>query len=150
MKLFGCAVALILILVLPLGVRAQVPEPVDDTTSEFQQILKDFDKASEWRELVCIPKRRVDCALASCSPAQPSVHVSLNRNTLTRGTISRCSGGTCDKYGAVVVRSGIFTVLQTVEPRGYFVKVRGEEEYVEVASSGLGILISSGECRRIR
>ena len=136
---------LILTLVSQAGVQAQAP--VDDTTSEFQQILKDFDKASEWRELVCIPKRRVDCALASCSPAQPSVHVSLNRNTLTRGTISRCSGGTCDNYEAVVARSGIFTVLQAVEPRGYFVKVRGDEEYVEVASSGLGILISSGECR---
>ena len=49
-----------------------------------------------------------------------------------------------------VVQVALPAVLQTVEPRGYFVKVRGEEEYVEVASSGLGILISSGECRRIR
>jgi hypothetical protein len=112
----------------------------DDLKRAFEQMARDQSDAMEWRELVCVPKARVDCGGSSCQPGNPSVHLRLKRQTAGSGTISRCDR-TCDTYEASFNTGGIFTSIQPVEPRGFFVKVRGAQEYIEVATQGLAFSI---------
>ena len=114
----------------------------------LEQAMQDLQNARAWLELVCVPETRLDCGGSACEKGSPTVHVVLRRETLSRGMISRCSGGTCDTYSATVNTGGIFTTLQPTDARGHIVKVRGDDEFIEVASAGLGILFSSGTCKR--
>ena len=115
---------------------------------DMKQLQKSQQDAYEWQELICVPVARMICSGSSCNSAAPSVHLQLKRESVIRGTMSRCDSKGCDTYEASIDTAGIFTSIQPIAPSGAFVKVMGAQEYIEVATSGLTAHFSSGKCIR--
>jgi hypothetical protein len=127
-----------------LFVRAQTTkDSVNRTSKQRAQEMKD---AESWKKLKCTPRSHFRCEGSSCTYEPPVVHLILNRD---RNIVSRCDAKGCDDFEGTFVSGGMYTNIQGIEPRGLLVKVLGNSEYVEVATSGLVTHVSTGACSEI-
>jgi hypothetical protein len=133
---------LIAIVVTHAGIVAAQERTID-------MIQREIVDAGEWRELICVPRARMDCGGATCEAGTPKIHLRIKRDGVKGGTVSRCDQ-TCETHQVAIQTSGIFTNIQPLYPRGYIVKVRGAQEFVEVVTAGLGTFVSSGDCTRMQ
>lgn len=140
MRRFVQAIALSVLLVVPLEVRAQA-----DSNLALKEIARLAHAATGWRSLSCVATRRSVCA-DTCQPAPPAVHVSVTRDGV-RGTVKRCDNRGCDTYEASVHTGGVFTNIQMLAPSGYLIKIQGDQEFVEIATLGLTVHYASGKCQ---
>jgi hypothetical protein len=130
--------------VLGAAAYAQNPRAEDD----LRELGKDIEDAHSWQEIVCTPQRRLVCNSGTCEAASPVVHIRITRQSPIQGTMSRCDHD-CDTYPVNISSAGLFTSVQPVMPRGTLVKVMGARKFIEIATIGLEVHYSSGECARM-
>jgi len=113
----------------------------------FDQVGDDMLTAENWQKLRCIPRDRLDCEGVNCTKSQPVVYLILDRQSKT---FSRCDKKGCDVYDAIFRLSGMFTNIQPINPNGTMIKVLGNREYIEVVTTGLGVIFQNGNCSEIQ
>lgn len=104
---------------------------------------------------MCIPEVKHFCSAKGCEATKPSVFILYNKNT---GVLYRCDEKPCDIYEVDEYSSGMFTYLRPKDAKELSVKIADdpivktvnpeiENKYVEVAGTGLGVMISNGTCK---
>lgn len=95
----------------------------------------------------CTSTNKVVCEGGECKSTPPTVFVLLGEKRGTN-TYSRCDESGCDTYDAVAARSGLYENWQLAEPQGVLFKreLKKRSQFVEVATMGLHVYVSSGHC----
>lgn len=91
------------------------------------------------------------CAEEGCSPAKPAISIYLSNfmdGGRERAAYYRCAPALtkCDRYNAVVYRTGEFTIF-SLPARSLFAKLGPDEKLVDVAAVDDRVYISRGSCR---
>jgi len=101
--------------------------------------------------IACEIKSVSICGEGGCRAARPAISIYLS-NFLDRGSqrsaYYRCAPGLtqCDRYNAVVHRTGDFTIF-SLPSRSVFAKLGPDERVTDVAAMAHTVVISRGECR---
>lgn len=132
--------------------QAQTSQDITKDDSEerdtvLEQINEDFKTVDIWEKLQCTPKTRLDCGRTDCIQSEPVVYLVLDR---PNKTFSRCDKKGCDSYDSIFGSSGMYTNIQSRDPRGMMVKVLGNREYIEMVTIGLSTVFQNGNCSEIR
>lgn len=106
---------------------------------------------AEIAELSCFPTSRFDCGGGSCTPVAPATYYFVDYGTES-GTYFRCDAKGCDPYPVKVNQSGEFTQFIPSQGQAMLFKVAtgdilgNKGEFVDIATLGIGTIISSGKC----
>lgn len=106
-------------------------------------------------KLSCFPTSRFDCYGGSCTPVAPATYYFVDYGTES-GTYFRCDAEGCDSYPVEVNLSGEFTQFIPSQGQAMLFKVvtgdilSNKGEFVDVATLGIGTIISSGRCEFIK
>jgi hypothetical protein len=129
-------------------------QPIEGLKASFEASLRDPVLAIA--ELACFPTSRFNCYQTGCKPAAPGAYFFVDYGT-EGGTYFRCDVKGCDSYPVKVTRSGLFTHFIPSENQAMLFKVITEDillgdkgEFVDVATLGLGTLVSYGKCQERR
>lgn len=102
-------------------------------------------------ELSCFPTSRFDCGGGSCTAAAPTTYYFVDYRTES-GTYFRCDAKGCDSYPVDVNPSGEFTQFIPSQGQAMMFKVAtgdilgNKGEFVDMATLGTGVIVSSGKC----
>ena len=117
-----------------LALSASLANPENDT----QTLPKHFAR--------CTATKKIVCGDGECNSAAPTVFVLLGSQG-ERKTYSRCDQQGCDTYDATVKEAGIYENWQLTEPQGMiFKRALSDGTFVEVATLGMEVYISTGRC----
>ena len=157
----SCSILTTAILLIPVLLQAQTGQTQSLRATSPSPLEAEYRKARATLPphfAVCFPTKKVSCGDGSCMPLKPiTVFYLLGKNPRSR-TFSRCDPKGCDTYEVEVNQSGAFETMHTDEPRGQFFKRTvvdlGElgpplNQFVEVASIWLEVLVSTGYCRNV-
>lgn len=149
------AVAYYFLFTAPQQSQTQIEEaPANQQADEFlgdtkDDLTFDIDVSALSYQLppytkICLPETKQQCGEVGCESVKPTVFVLYDENN---SIVYRCDNKPCDGYEVVRVESGLFTVLQPVEPRVFSVKLSFDNKYVETVGFGLDTLVSHGICK---
>ena len=95
----------------------------------------------------CTPAAKLVCEDGKCETTAPKTFYLLGDGCEGK-RYSRCDSVACDTYEAVAKQAGLYENWQLTEPRGTILKrsLSGDREFVEVATLGMQVYISFGEC----
>ena len=120
--------------------------PVQSFADEDIEALVDLftksmpDRAAEW---VCRPQRTFNCSIEGCKESDPSIVLVLN---FSNKKYSRCDFKGCSDFLMEYTKSGVYTIIE-LTGRGTFMKASNDgSSFVDVASSGVGVIQNFGEC----
>ncbi len=96
----------------------------------------------------CTATRKIVCEDGECKSVPPTVFFLLGKHA-DRNNYSRCDQQGCDTYEAMIKKAGLFENWQLVEPQGVIFKraLSEDQSFVEVATLGLQVYISTGHCK---
>lgn len=103
---------------------------------------------------MCIPEIRNSCSKEGCEQIKPTVFVLYDKNSKT---LYRCGEKPCDSYSVDEYPRGIFTYLRPTDAKELSIKIADgatvdivapemKNEYIELAGSMLGVMVSNGKC----
>ena len=95
---------------------------------------------------ICIPETKQECNENGCKQIKATVFLLIDE---IRYKAYRCDNKPCDSYDINIQRSGLFTNIAPLTPKGWSIKTDSENNYTETTSFGLTKLISYGSCTRI-
>ena len=128
------------------GSNPQTKESVKENVSIDDKFDTDIDtltyKLPNYTKL-CTPESRYDCSANECIKGKPNIFVLYDEN---RDKVYRCDTEPCDEYDVKKEESGLYTNLTPITPNGSFIKLSNKDEYTEVVSLGLNVLIYKGKC----
>jgi hypothetical protein len=129
-------------------------------SSPEEKLTFDVDLSSLNYELpaytkICIPEVKHFCSDEGCETTKPSVFILYDKN---KGLLYRCDEKPCDVYEVNEYPSGMFTYLRPKDAKEFSVKIADdpivktvapemENKYIEIAGTGLGVMVSNGTCK---
>lgn len=93
--------------------------------------------------LRCEPEKYVTPKTGEQSYEVGSTYTLMDFDT---ASLSRCDDKGCDTYKVIWQQSGLYTNIQSEEPRGFLIKISNEGEYFEMVSIQLDTLLYFGRC----
>lgn len=107
-------------------------------------------------ELACFPTARFDCGQDNkCLESAPKTYYFIDYGT-EGGTYFRCNIKGCDQYPVTVKQSGEFIQFTPSQGQSMLFKVANGDtmvnngEFIDVATLGVGAIISTGKCNFLR
>lgn len=132
--------------------KVEVIPPIQSLKSSYEKKLSEIKEI----ELACFTNSRFECYKEKCEASAPSTYYFVDYGT-DSGTYFRCNPKDgCDSYHMAVRQSGEYTQFIPSERQAMMFKVLtgdilpNKGEFVDIATLGTQIIISSGKCEFVR